>query len=384
MCDDCDQGDAVSRPSAKPRRRLKLWEVKPGMHCSIVGTCLSHDDLLLVARRARMQMAAGTPDYDVHAYFVTESTKEGTLSRAMQKVLDDRHAGAVRKAMAASVDELPALWREFCQAGRVPGGYWALLTRADLPEDLRVRIFGEVHMMSHILGRSTHALASKANELASEVEKLEAALMRERQRHGDALRDRDCEIAALTAKLAAGPAQLPMIAAAASAAIRSRSVRRDDRRERALAIARARARLAESRIQDLEEIVARSSRPRVQSAQPATYCPAAATCDAIVDADRRRVLYLGGRQTTVDQLRAIAARANAELLHHDGGLEQSQARIDGLVEGCDLVVCPIDCVSHGACRRAKALCRKLGKPFVPLRSSGTTAFARALQSLPTG
>jgi hypothetical protein len=68
-------------------------------------------------------------------------------------------------------------------------------------------------------------------------------------------------------------------------------------------------------------------------------------------------------------------------LHHDGGLEHAAARIDGLIEGCDLVICPVDCVSHGACQRAKALCRKLNKQFVPLRSSGATAFARALQTL---
>lgn len=38
-------------------------------------------------------------------------------------------------------------------------------------------------------------------------------------------------------------------------------------------------------------------------------------------------------------------------------------------------------LSHGACERAKALWRKLAKPFVPLRSSGASTFRRALQDL---
>jgi hypothetical protein len=83
----------------------------------------------------------------------------------------------------------------------------------------------------------------------------------------------------------------------------------------------------------------------------------------------------------MERLYDIARRSNAELLHHDGGLEQATARIDGLVAGCDAVFCPIDCVSHAACQRAKALCRKHNKPFVPLRSSGASTFARALEQI---
>jgi len=99
---------------------------------------------------------------------------------------------------------------------------------------------------------------------------------------------------------------------------------------------------------------------------------------------RRRnppLLYLGGRTGAVEQLRQIAERAKADFFHHDGGIEQGIARIDPLVEGCDAVFCPIDCISHSACQRAKALCRKLGKAFVPLRSSGASTFERALAAL---
>jgi hypothetical protein len=71
----------------------------------------------------------------------------------------------------------------------------------------------------------------------------------------------------------------------------------------------------------------------------------------------------------------------AELVHHDGGEEHALVRIDGMVEGCDAVFCPIDCVSHSACLRAKALCRKFAKPFLPLRSAGASSFERAVQSL---
>jgi hypothetical protein len=45
------------------------------------------------------------------------------------------------------------------------------------------------------------------------------------------------------------------------------------------------------------------------------------------------------------------------------------------------VLCPIDCVSHQACLKVKALCRRRAKAFVPLRSSSATCFARAIEAL---
>jgi Uncharacterized protein conserved in bacteria (DUF2325) len=47
------------------------------------------------------------------------------------------------------------------------------------------------------------------------------------------------------------------------------------------------------------------------------------------------------------------------------------------------MLCPIDCVSHQACLQVKALCRRRAKPFVPLRSSSATCFARAIAALQT-
>jgi hypothetical protein len=52
--------------------------------------------------------------------------------------------------------------------------------------------------------------------------------------------------------------------------------------------------------------------------------------------------------------------------------------------GCDAVVCPIDCVSHGACKLAKVLCRRFNKPFLPIPSASRSGFERALDQLAAG
>ena len=45
------------------------------------------------------------------------------------------------------------------------------------------------------------------------------------------------------------------------------------------------------------------------------------------------------------------------------------------------MVCPIDCVSHGACKLAKVLCRRFNKPFLPISSASRSGFERALDQL---
>ena len=94
------------------------------------------------------------------------------------------------------------------------------------------------------------------------------------------------------------------------------------------------------------------------------------------------VLYVGGRSGQTQALRQAAARIGIELLHHDAA--QGAALLPGLVGRADLVVFPVDCVSHEAALAVKRLCRQLGRPFRPLRSTGTSSLLAALLSKPCG
>lgn len=378
----CPESDEASwLPSS--RRRWSIWEIPGNLQCSIIGTCLSHEDLLTVTRRLKLEIKPGTSAYDVHAYFVNEAARNGPAARALQKELDKRFAGLLRRVgRFENDDELAAFWDEAFANGRVAGAYWAIITNCSTPEELRKRVFGEVHMLSHVLGRTTHASASRASDLAARVEELEARLLRENQRHQDALAERDARICQLEADMAA-VRRPPRIdhGNEPAAALTRRTAGLLLRRERALISARQRARAAETENERLKARMQQLLRARPVVANPAASqsCPGAEACR--LDLPQRRVLYLGGRARTIERLKSIAADANAELYHHDGGLEQTVELIDGLITRCDAVFCPVDCISHGACERAKALCRKLAKPFVPLRSSGASSFKRALNSL---
>lgn len=379
--DSCHEecGDVSVRA---PKRRHELWEIPGGLQCSILGTCLPHDELKRIARRLNLVIKDDAADYEVHAYFVNESSRRGEISRAINKELDRRFDGLIRRVgRLRTDDELLAFWRESFEAGRIAGAFWAILSHAHASDTVRQRVFGEVHMLSHVLGRTTHASALKATEFEQKIEDLEGKLRRQTERHSSALGERDREIARLKEQfdnLACQRQQFAGGAAPSAAKVDGAKPVIRPRNHRAVTAARERARAAEAEVERLRQQIRALTR-RHQTAALASRtadCPGAEACR--LDLPPRRVLYLGGRASAVERLRSIAASANAELVHHDGGLEQTVDLIDGFINRCDAVFCPIDCISHGACERAKALCRKHEKVFVPLRSSGASTFKRAL------
>jgi hypothetical protein len=146
--------------------RHKLWELDPGSHCSLVGTCLSLHDLRRLLRRADITVAPGTPDYDIHGYFVKESRCRSPLSKLIHKTLDRKYAPHIaRFRSAACVDDLWALWRKATNEGDIAGAYWALMTHKTTPRAIGIRAHNEVHMLSHLMGRSSRKDTKRGRQL---------------------------------------------------------------------------------------------------------------------------------------------------------------------------------------------------------------------------
>ena len=93
------------------------------------------------------------------------------------------------------------------------------------------------------------------------------------------------------------------------------------------------------------------------------------------------VLYVGGRSGLKGQYRLLGERFGCEVLHHDGGVEQSPQHLQQLLTRADAVVCPVDCVSHDACAMVKRMCRGSMKPVLFARSSGLSSLASSLTAL---
>ena len=144
--------------------------------------------------------------------------------------------------------------------------------------------------------------------------------------------------------------------------------------ERRVLAARARLRQVEAENVRLRQLLDLLSDNAGMTLQP-TPAPSAPPVD---DGAERCLLYVGGRCSLLPHLRRHADARRLVLLHHDGGDEEGVNVLERLIGRADAVFCPIDCVSHQACLLAKQLCRRLEKPFVPLRTGSGTCFLRAI------
>lgn len=401
-------------PDAHPTsRRRVLWEIWDGYHCSICGTCLSFAELGRIAAKAGLQFESDESEHGIHGHFVQIAAKPGRVAKLTQKVLDRKYRNAVERfRRAKSEARVGELWSRALAEGNVPGPYWALMTHPRTTPALMMRAFGEVHMLSHLAGATNRADIRRLRALEAErqelTEQLAAAMRRlsaSEAGHRRLAEEHQAETRGLTNRLQAAQAagkRLEQIEVRLREFEDGDTVRKLRTRNVALE-----SELDEANRRLRGEMQRRSTLEHELSALQAAHEEMSSTvravnaeCDALesmlesgidkanggavesgraVDLCGRRVAYVGGRAGIVGHFRALVERLNGHFIHHDGGIEDHEGQLGRILGQADVVLCPVDCVSHRACLRAKKLCKRTAKPFVPLRSAGLSSFVSGLR-----
>ena len=270
-----------------------------------------------------------------------------------------------------------------------------------------VDAFGEVHMLSHLLGASNRADIRRLRFLEREHEALseeladsrrqlaerDAQLRRlhdERNREAESARAAETRLAEALARvselttggaLQALEARNDSLAARLEKAARGHQVecRRRAELEREVSELRSAREVALIELRDLGaecEALEHMLASRVPGE-----VPAAAGRSPTLDLGGQRIAYVGGRPNLIGHFRNLIEQSNGELIHHDGGVDDSTGRLGRILGQADAVLCPVDCVSHGACLLAKQFCKRRHKPFVALRSAGLSSFVGGLRQV---
>jgi hypothetical protein len=256
------------------------------------------------------------------------------------------------------------------------------------------KIFGDVHMLSHMVGAANRADIRRLCQLEQEHAALSAKIeLQQRQlRNGFVERDNKIRLLneALSRALGRAPASSELVgddACVAEAALidldrrLSREVVRRERLEGRLKAATLALAQAERARQDAEgECERLRQESSLVEAQINGWLGEEQGAVAL-ELRGIQVLYVGGRAHQVPQLKAVVERSGGKFLYHDGGIEHSMTLLPGLISRADCAVFPIDCVSHEAMGILKRQCRQLAKPFVPLRTSSLASLLSGLATL---
>jgi hypothetical protein len=372
------------RIGGEPKReaRKKTWEISPTFHCSIIGTCLTAGELRQVLAKTGEPDARTATDHALHGRGVRAASERGVAGKLLNKALDRRHETMIRRfSRLSAADDVRALWNDCLEKGEIAGAYWAVMSHPATDRALIQDVFGEVHMLSHLVGSSNRLDIARLRTLQAEVDGKQDTIARHEERLAAGADERtrlQRRIDELEESLIAVRAVKSVAEDGAGSSILSAARHRfEAERERADTLA---ARLAEmqERLNAAEKHAAALVEQNAALQREADSLEAAfaggLTETAPTAVAGASILYVGGRRNLFDRMRLLASQHGIALTIHDGGIEDNNSLLPGLVGQAATAVFPVDCISHAAAGMVKRLCRDSGKPFVPLRSASLASF----------
>ncbi|PIE65358.1 MAG: hypothetical protein CSA26_03270 [Desulfobacterales bacterium] len=409
-------------------KRRKIWELPSGFHCSVVGTCLKRSELKKIARKKVFGIDADQNDFKIHSSLVNLSANRSEESRALQRLLDRKFQTTVMKFSRLTNDEaLETEWQNHLEKGMIPGAYWALVTHPHIGRDLMATIYGEVHMIGHGFFSEyqkdqgqLHELRNRCNSITEVLESERRTHLTEKERFQDDFESLRVElegyksVAAENRELARKLKDLRENSRGDVLSIKVKKLKEEvnDLAETNNVLTRQ-LELAERRIEgnrelyetaertiaelqmkidcllmeknDLQDELTSMESALLSKLTDSDECPHCEGCDSEgcpgPDLCGRRVLYVGGHHKMIPHYRQMVEKFGGRFTHHDGGKEASRTILPKLLSNADVVLCPIDCVSHYACNCVKQICKRDQKPFVMMRSSGLSSLARGLNEI---
>ena len=392
-------------------RRKKIWQLDTPFHCSIIGTCLSVKELKLLSRKLGVGVQAPLTDYALHQSFVAIAKASSYATRRLNKFLDQKYRALIRRFSRVHVrSELAGLWEAAMTGQELAGAYWALLTHPSASAELLDRMYGDIHMLSHsvVAGRHVetqelHRLQGLNNDLYGQLSKTQSrahAQIAEKEATIRQLREALLQTQVIEKKLKETqqrlveverePGLLQLKEQLAEAAIQSDNLRQQA--EHAESKAKEWQQRFIQQDENYESLQAqtealRAERDAMEAALDKILSP---DCQACEEQDRcasnkdlcgRCILYVGGRTRQCARFRVLVEQQNGRFIHHDGGLHDGPSRLNSILPQADIVLCPLDCVSHDAANRVKQFCKYNGKKLILLPRSSLAAFVQGLNDI---
>jgi len=384
-------------------KRKKIWQLEEPFHCSIIGTCITLIELRKLSKKFKLNFKSTASDYDLHHVFVHIVNDGSYPAVKLQKFLDKKFLKNIRDLN--SVDSEQALknhWQTSLSSGDVAGDYWAIATHPLTSIQLRDEIYADIHMLSHIAGASIRMdmeafkhLKNAHRDLTIRYKELQASTQKR-------LNEKSTAISKLTDKLKQ----------ANNIEIRYQKLKEkmnhpvtpnkqentiDKLNNKCVMEMRYRKQAENDLKQAMEHLHSMEQRLKFyqqecKSLQTLLDHQSIDSCNNhcavsqlfggdIIDLCGQCILYVGGRNNLCSHFRTLVEKANGEFIHHDGGREEGPAKLNSTLSRADIVVCPLDCISHKAIHLIKKHCEINTKPLAYMPRASMSAFTKALSDV---
>jgi uncharacterized membrane protein len=368
-------------PDLRDQTRKTWAQVSEDLRCPIVGVCLTMAEQRGILKKANVPLK-GLEDKDVHGLLVHNAGSDGTLARRVQHCLERKYRQEIKEWGVCQEQALLSRWEVALQCGKIGAAMWIAATHPCLSSEAVYRVFSDVHMLLYRQGKLVTQELRQGQRLRAQNEGL-----RDKLRKAQASRRETAE-ALQASRMVCAELELELAQA-----------RKLPKQDKSVTSCRARLQKAERQIQtqgaaieglkeekkrlatelasasELNQMMRAELQDMLRALQQeedaCQTCPNRDLCD-------KRILLVGGitRLRTIYQI--LVEDLGGEFRHHDGRNSGGARALAGLIRWADVVLCPVDVNSHSACLGVKNTCKKVGKPYHMLPSSGVSSIARVL------
>ena len=93
---------------------------------------------------------------------------------------------------------------------------------------------------------------------------------------------------------------------------------------------------------------------------------------------QKRIFIVGGVERMEALYRGFVEDNGGFFDYHSGSMQGGTKKLEKCLQRADVIICPINCNSHGACVKVKNMAKKFGKDFHMLPTGSLSAIKRLL------
>ena len=408
-------------------RFLPIWKIPDHLKCPVAGAMLTLEKHRSILKKCGYDVKSMRP-YEYHQKIMLKLGDENNVSQKVNNFIRTQSAGQMARVAGMAEPEIRTLWAKHLETGDVGPLFYAIVSHKKTSLELLADVAGEVHMQSHAnmakIFKIRRQVAGMTERLDREKRKLNEktrALKEMRKtRKTDAatighLEARNRELAAqvqtlrpVTSTQAKNNAEKKQFektlqTLTADLALEQTAHQALMRKHKALQIElfshQSELELIKKEFQSLIYSPRSSGTPPCphpaekaagsafsDAAGSETICAKSSCGQGSCSCDHcgryrlcaKRIFLVGGITKMRAFYKDVVENAGGEFHYHDGYMKNANTNLEAKVKRCDLVLCPVNCNSHNACRKVKQLCSRHNKPLKILSSSSLSAVTQAL------
>ncbi len=377
---------------------LRFWEIECFFKCPVIGTCLDINEQKQILKKTRISFKKKTP-FEIHEILVGKSEDENLISRKVECRLNQKFKKEIAEFFHLEECEFILRWKEHNKNGKIDGIFWIAATRPDLSKEARMDVFSDIHMQMHLSAsqnrKARQCLANSQEENKRLAQRLNEAigarraLKKQNEKLEKQLSDRNKAYSFLKKRNETLEHELSKSREhGLIARLRTKNQHLQDKlrelpgeikayKQRLNALQDQNAQLL-SKLDRQRDL---NSHLRIEIERGTAQIFALNRCDESCpsfDLCQKRILIVGGITKMEALYRQLIEDNGGTFDYHDGYMKGGIKGLENRVKRADMVLCPTNCNSHGACLAVKRLGKKHSTPVQMLASSSLNSISQTL------